>query len=224
MRHAFISDVHANLIALEAVLNEIDSLDIDKISCAGDVVGYYSFPNETVDLFRSRRIASIAGNHDRSALSNDTTWMNSLAAEAVTWTHDHLSPNSKDFLTSLNKNLILEAPERIGIYHGSPVDQDEYVYEEAALPYLLEVCNCHLLVLGHTHVPFVRRFEAGTILNPGSVGQPRDGDPRASFATIDTDSEEITIHRVGYNIEEVVRKTIEAGLPESLGERLRFGL
>ncbi len=224
MRIAFISDVHANLVALEAVMARVDDLEVDRVFCAGDVVGYYPYPNETISLFQSRGIESIAGNHDRSVISEDTSWMNLLAAEAILWTHDHLSASSKEFLSFLPKSMHIEAATKIGIFHGSPLDEDEYVLEEQALPFMLAASNCRVVVLGHTHVPFIKRFEEGAILNPGSVGQPRDGDPRASFATLEADSEEVSFHRVEYDIDEVARKTAESGLPEALGERLRYGL
>jgi predicted phosphodiesterase len=111
----------------------------------------------------------------------------------------------------------------VGLYHGSPRDDVEYVFEESAEPELLRLSGTRLLILGHTHVPFVRRSKEGTIVNPGSVGQPRDGDPRACFMVYDSTKDDFTIRRVEYDIESVVAAISRAGLPRELGERLRHG-
>ncbi len=208
MRIAFIADVHANLIAFDAVLNEIDRLGTERIICAGDAVGYYPQPNEVIELLRSRGITSILGNHDRAVIRINPVGMNRIAAEAVLWTAKHIKA----------ENSI-----PIGVFHGSPRDDDEYFYEVDASGELLEMCDCKMLVVGHTHIPFVKRLRDGVILNPGSVGQPRDGDPRASFLTFDSESETMEIRRVEYDIASVERRVTEAGLPQFLGERLKYG-
>jgi len=224
VRIAFIADVHANMIAFEAVLNEIDRLDIERIICAGDAVGYYPYPNETIELLRSRGILSILGNHDRAVIRINPVGMNRIAAEAVLWTAKYIKAENVDYLKELKSKLRIEIDSiPIGIYHGSPRDDDEYLYEVDASGELLEMCDCRMLVVGHTHIPFVKRLRDGMVLNPGSVGQPRDGDPRASFLTLDSESETTEIRKVEYDIASVERKVTEAGLPQFLGERLRYG-
>ena len=224
MRVGFISDIHANVIALEAVLKEMDARGVNKIYNAGDLVGYYPFPVETLDLLRTRRIISIRGNHDRSVLSVDTGRMNPWAASAVEWTAAHLDSDSRSYLAGLNDSIDFTIDGTgCSMHHGSPDDEDEYIFPERAGQYLLDTANARLLVLGHTHVPFVKHERHGVIINPGSVGQPRDGDNRSSFMIYETASGEFENVRVEYDIERVQEAVIEAGLPPSLAERLAFG-
>ncbi len=225
MRWGLISDVHANATALKAVLEDLDRHDVERVLCAGDVVGYYPFPNETIEMLRGRRIISIRGNHDRSVLHVDTSRLNPLAGDAVLWTASHLSEESRRYLGSLPECTTVRSDRQaMSVYHGSPQDPLEYVYENKAVESYLAMARCSILVLGHTHIPFVKRFSSGLIVNPGSVGQPRDGDPRASYSIIDTTERTVENHRVGYDIEMVARKVAEAGLPRWLLERLEAGI
>ena len=224
MRTAIISDVHANLAALTAVLGEIDSMGISNIISAGDVVGYYPFPNEVIQLFKQRAVVGIAGNHDRAVLRTNISSMNPIAGQAAQWTARELSETSRDYLANLPPRTHLTIGGKlVGLYHGSPRDDVEYVFEEEAEPELLRLSGSRLLVLGHTHVPFVHRSNEGTIVNPGSVGQPRDGDPRACFMVYDSTKDDFTIRRTEYDIEATVKAVQQAGLPKDLGERLRHG-
>lgn len=225
MKVALISDVHANVVALAAVLEDIDTRGVDAIVSAGDVVGYYPYPNETIGLFRERGIRSIQGNHDRAVLSADPAYFNPWAASAVFWTARQLTEASVDYLRSLPRKLGLELDgTRIAVYHGAPFDDDYYLYEDEAQEFTLNMSKSDLLVLGHTHIPFIRRFSSGVIVNPGSVGQPRDGDPEASYAVFDTATGKARNMRVAYDIEKVATKTREAGLPKSLADRLWQGI
>lgn len=224
MKFALISDVHANIIALQAVLKDIDGREVDAILSAGDVVGYYPYPVETIALFRERRIISIQGNHDRAVLNAGDINFNPMARSAVTWTADHIDDRSREFLRGLPRHLSIELDGvRVSMYHGAPFDDDYYLFEDEADESLLAMANCDLLVLGHTHVPFIRRHPGGIILNPGSVGQPRDGDPDPSYAIYDTVRRRAMYLRVPYDVTEVVERTLRAGLPRSLAERLRQG-
>jgi putative phosphoesterase len=224
VRTAIISDVHANLPALNAVLAEIDGMGINHIISAGDVVGYYPFPNEVIDLFKERSVVGIAGNHDRTVIRSQVTSMNHVAGVAARWTAMELSEGSKGYLASLPPRMhVTIGGKLIGLYHGSPRDDVEYVFEEEADPELLRLSGTRLLIMGHTHVPFIFRSKEGTIANPGSVGQPRDGDPRACFMVHDSTKDDFTIRRVEYDIESVVSAVQRAGLPNDLGERLRHG-
>ena len=224
MRTAIISDVHANLTALNAVLAEIDSMGINHIISAGDVVGYYPFPNEVIQLFKERSVVGIAGNHDRTVIRTQVSSMNHIAGEAARWTAKELNESSRNYLASLPPRMhVTIGGKLIGLYHGSPRDDVEYVFEEEADPELLKLSGTRLLILGHTHVPFIHRSKEGTIVNPGSVGQPRDGDPRACFMVHDSTKDDFTIRRIYYDIESVVKAVERAGLPKDLGERLRHG-
>ncbi len=221
---AIISDIHANLVALDAVLEVIDTMDIEHILCAGDLVGYYTFPNEVIDKFRGRDIESILGNHDRATIDVNTVGMNRMAAAAIRWTMANITSHNIDFLRSLENSTHLNMENsEVAIYHGSPRDDDEYLYEADLFPELLEMSDSEVLIIGHTHIPYVRNLGRGIIINPGSVGQPRDGDPRASFAVINMESKIVEIKRVGYDIERVKSAVEAENLPLFLGERLQHG-
>jgi putative phosphoesterase len=225
MRAAILSDVHANLPALTAVLEELDRQGVDRILHAGDIVGYYPFPNEVVREFQFRRITTILGNHDRAALHANTSGMNPMASTAARWTARHLDENSLKYLSSLRPDLsVFIGALRASMYHGSPRDDDEYIYEIEADEGLIDKCGCRLLILGHTHVPYVVRTSRGTIINPGSVGQPRDGDRRASYMVFDSTKDVIDHRRVAYDVSKVEAAVFRAGLPEELSQRLWKGV
>jgi len=216
-----IADIHSNLPALSAVL---EHMDVDTILCAGDVVGYYPYPNEVIEIVKKYKIASIRGNHDVAVVTGDTSWFNPLAASAVEWTRNNISPENMTFLKKLPEKLTFGD---IAVFHGSPSNPDEYVYpmtSPARLSGFLDQAGKKILVLGHTHVQWSLELNDEKIINPGAVGQPRDGDPRAAYATFDTESEELTMHRIEYDIEEVAAKTVSAGLPPYLAQRLSVGL
>lgn len=224
MRVAFISDVHANLIALDAVLADVKNNNVYMIISAGDIVGYYPYPNETIERFTSKKIISIIGNHDRAVIRINPVGMNKMAAAAILWTAKNIKAECVDYLKSLKSRMDLKLGDmNVAIYHGSPRDDDEYLYEIDATDELLEMSRAAVLVMGHTHIPFVKRTKKGTIINAGSVGQPRDGDSRASYVIFDLESRDAQIRRIDYDIDKVDKEVREAGLPHFLGERLRYG-
>jgi len=216
---AVISDIHGNLIALNTVLEEIDNM---KILCCGDLVGYNPWPNEVVEVVIDNKIISVMGNHDFATITGNTEDFNSIATGAIEWTREKIKKSNIKFLESLPLNY---KGENFLIVHGSPRDPlNEYVYLEH--PYIgsfLEGIRQDILILGHTHVPFVKKFSDKVIFNPGSVGQPRDGNPKASYAILDTEKKEVEIKRVSYNIKEVADKIIKENLPEELAMRLFYG-
>lgn len=221
---ALISDIHSNIHALEAVMEDIDTLGVEETICAGDLVGYYPFPNETISLLRRRGVKSILGNHDRAVIHFNTVGMNRLAADAARWTSENINADNVDYLKTLRSSMRMEIGDNvISVCHGSPRDDDEYLYEIDTSLDLLEICECDFLVTGHTHIPFVRKFHEGMIINPGAVGQPRDGDRRASYAILDTEHGDVTICRKSYDIESIHNKVMEVGLPPFLAERLEYG-
>jgi len=221
---ALISDVHSNIIALDAVLADVDSIGVGLILNAGDIVGYNPYPNETIERFKSRNIQSILGNHDKAVIRFNPVGMNKMAAEAVLWTSKNIAAEGVDYLKDLKSRLFMRIGTHLcGIYHGSPRDDDEYLYEVDAGRELLEMCECSILIVGHTHMPFIKRFDNGMIVNSGSVGQPRDGDPRANYVLFDSDTGDFQIRRVSYDVEIVEKKVQSVGLPSFLGERLRQG-
>jgi len=220
---AFISDIHANLPALQAVMDDMSSKNIRTVFCAGDILGYYTFPEETIGLLKERKVTCIAGNHDRAILVG-VKGMNSIAASAIEWTRRTISQASFEFLREL-PNSIHRPVEGVmtAVHHGSPRFVSEYVFEEHVSCELLDMAGARLLVLGHTHVPYIVEFPTGTVINPGSVGQPRDGDPRASYILLNTSEWSFEIVRVDYDREPVMKAVMDNGLPEMLAQRLPRG-
>ena len=225
MRLAILSDIHSNIHALKTVATGLKGRGgADVIVCAGDTVGYGAFPNECCKTISAISKPTVLGNHDLAALARDTSSMNPYAAKAVLWTSSRLDDYSRRWLHSLRTEARFEvAGLEVAMYHGSVESCTEYVFEEDATESMLTRARCGLLILGHTHVPYVRRFPSGLIVNPGSVGQPRDGDPRASLAILDTDSQECEILRLDYDVDKAATAIESAGLPRFLADRLSVG-
>ncbi len=191
---------------------------------AGDVVGYNPYPNEVIEVLRSRRIASIRGNHDRAVASGDTSWFNPYAASAVDWTRGELTDESMEYLLGLPAEMTPRGMDlRVKVVHGSPRDEDEYIYPHEASLDLLDTAACEVLVMGHTHVPYVLESPRGLIINAGSVGQPRDADPRASWVLLDTSEQRAEVRRVTYDVPSVYEEIMAKGLPHMLADRLLVG-
>jgi diadenosine tetraphosphatase ApaH/serine/threonine PP2A family protein phosphatase len=244
VRVAVISDVHANLYALEAVLGEIDRDPPDEIWCLGDTVGYGARPNECCDLVRARCSLSLVGNHDLLALDTagvDVNDFNAEAAAAAVWTRRELSDESRGFLSPLEPQA---ARERFQLFHGSPRDSVwDYVLTEHAAAESFALTDAPVVLVGHSHVAIAisladERLEGGVaaadfraelgagrwLLNPGSVGQPRDGDPRAAYLRLDTESGEARFERIAYPVRRTQAEIRERGLPDALAERLAHGV
>ncbi|MEM2977173.1 MAG: YfcE family phosphodiesterase [Thermoplasmata archaeon] len=220
-----LSDIHSNLPALKAVLEELERLGPDLIISAGDLVGYYTFPNEVIKMVRMKGIYSIKGNHDRAVLSGDVSWFNEDAAEAALWNRARLSPASMEFLAQLPDRWMLEVGgKNVLIVHGSPRDPDEYVLPLPPGRWPFGTNDADLIVMGHTHIAWTERYGELTVLNPGGVGQPRDGDPRPAFALVDTRSMVVRLLRASYDPAETAWSVLEHGLPPSLAVRLYHGL
>ncbi len=224
---AFVSDVHSNLEALEAVLENIGETET---YCLGDIVGYGASPNEVIGLLRKRGVTCTLGNHDYAVLSRKASEFNARAMRAVTWTIGSLSEESRGFLAGLpTSRTVSFGGTRVYMTHGSPDDNLwEYVFpvtHSDLFGFYLEKLGARVIALGHTHVPFTWAGREGTVFNPGSVGQPRTGDRRASYALLKTSAAGIKVeHRsVEYDVEAAARKIISAGLPESLARRLFTG-
>ena len=240
LKYAIISDIHANLEALQAVLSVIDAREVDHIVCLGDVVGYNGNPNECVDIIREREIPTICGNHDAVACGLEDPWgFNPVALSAALWTRENLRPDNSLWLRELND------PTRFGFFlavHGSPTDRNTYMVSwEDILPHIsyVERVDCSLCFFGHTHSPgifsedgmyaldermrFALSEEKVFFINPGSVGQPRDGDNRAAFGILDTETLEFEQVRVTYPVRQAADRVVDAGLPNFLAERLYLG-
>jgi putative phosphoesterase len=230
VRVAFISDVHSNLEALEAVLDEVGKL---KVYCCGDIVGYGASPNEVVRTLRGIGATCVLGNHDYASVQGDAGDFNARAAMAVTWTSQHLSQESRAFLEALPREVSTEVGgKRLYMAHGSPDDAMwEYVLPSThsdLFDYYLKKVRADVMALGHTHSAFQwRGDDGGLVFNPGSVGQPRTGDRRASFAVLQVRSgepgPEVEIRQVEYDVERAAKKILESGLPPSLASQLLSG-
>jgi len=240
VRVAVLSDVHSNLAALEAVLAAVDAASPDEIWCLGDVVGYGPRPNECCELVGARAGICLGGNHDLAVRGTiDLDEFSGDAAVAARWTRDVLSGPARTFLDSL-----APAGERNGVslYHGSARDPVwEYVLSDEAAASTLVLAPRSVVLVGHSHVALEVRWigdaldgglappatevslDGRVLLNPGSVGQPRDGDPRAAWLLLDLDSRTATFERVEYDVERTQAQMHEARLPEALAARLTLG-
>ena len=226
-----ISDTHANLEALDAVLAEFAARGITDIYSAGDIVGYNAAPNACCERLRASAVRGVMGNHDWAVLQEPAAldWFNLVARTAIGHTVQHLTPANREYLAVLPTRLAFVAGgRRVTIVHGSPEDHlMRYEDEEAPdawFTHLLDLAEADILVMGHTHLPFVRRIGDRLVVNPGSVGQPRDGDPRSSCAIIDPVTREAELLRVRYDVKAAVRRVTAAGLPGWLGTRLALGV
>lgn len=226
-RFAVISDVHANLEALEAVLAQIKGANI---VCLGDLVDYGAEPNEVIARLRKTGTKSIMGNHDSAVLTGDISMFNPRAAISAMWTRTVLSKESKEYLEDLPDELRMHV-EDVELYfaHGSPDDHLwEYIdprTDSDLFGFYLGKLKVQGIGLGHTHIPFVSKEKNGVVFNPGSVGQPRDGDRRAAFAFVKVKegSVEVEERRVEYDYEKAASKILAARLPSSHADRLKTG-
>ena len=221
-----ISDIHSNLEALERVLEKIDS---ERILCCGDIVGYYTKPDECIEKINQLKTISVTGNHDLACVTGNANGFNPYAKEAIYWTRKVIKDRNVEFLRNLKHKIRLKIDNvNIMIVHGSPRDPiNEYIFPyipDSTLKSFLESENVDILIMGHTHVPFAKKFGDKLVFNPGSVGQPRDGNNKASFAFLDVPNKEVEIHRVEYNIDEVVTSLGDEKLSSFLGKRLYKGL
>jgi len=220
-----LADPHGNAVALNAVLEDASGIKPDRIVIAGDLVGYGPEPGEVIDIVRGIDAIVIKGNHDESVIRREYTWMNVVAASAAKWTASILDVEHISYLSGLESEMELEIQGRkIGIYHGAPGDPTEYVTEDSRARKLLRESEMDILICGHTHVPMLIMDAGKMFLNPGGIGQPRDGNPDASYAVLDPADLEVEFRRVGYDIQKVQRKILDAGLPDFLAARLSLGI
>jgi diadenosine tetraphosphatase ApaH/serine/threonine PP2A family protein phosphatase len=246
LRYFVISDVHANLEALEAVLEAGRELSYDKTLILGDLVGYGADPNKVIDRIRDiKPDALIRGNHDKVGSGIESPeGFNAVARSAIRWTYDALTEPNREWLGALPAGPVV-VDELIEICHGTPFDEDAYVFDDLDALRAIHAARRPVCLFGHTHVqvgycldndrfvltsPDDRRPHTITIdgderhlVNPGSVGQPRDGDPRAGYALVDTTLREITIYRLEYDVSKAQARILEEGLPEVLAQRLALG-
>ena len=245
MRYLVLSDIHANIEALDAVLTSAPADSYDRVLVLGDLVGYGADPNAVVDRVRALDpLAVIRGNHDKAACGlDDGSSFNQIARFAAAWTSDTLTPDNRQYLRDLPAGPTI-IDERVEICHGAPFDEDHYIFDGGDARRALDASRRVLCLFGHTHLPVIFFDVGGQIggsipeatdetvtlqdgvrflINVGSVGQPRDGDPRAAYATYDSAGPTLVLHRVTYPVDRAQRKIVAAGLPHSLANRLTIG-
>jgi len=245
MRALVISDLHSNAPALEAVMRRVHRKHLSQIICLGDFVGYGGQPNQVLDRMRNFRGRKryVRGNHDRVASGiDDGSAFNQAARSAALWTRTKLSGLNRTFLENLPCGPIVE--DGIALCHGSPFDEDEYVFTAGHAQDVLMSINAKLVFFGHTHLPVIYsvdvdgNVEGGPpapgetvrldphrryLINPGSVGQPRDRNTQASFAMVDLGEMSVRFMRVPYDIPNAQEAIMRAGLPQMLADRLAIG-
>lgn len=236
MRFAVVADVHGNVEALAAVLADIRCRGISQVLCAGDLVGYGPFPNEVIERIRREGIPAVIGNYDDAVARGrpmcgcafPDARARELGERSLVWTKAHTKEVNKAFLRGLPRELRFRAgPHEVLVVHGSPRFLDEYLYEDAPPDLLQEIFAAHpvdILVVGHTHKPYHRVFGGRHIINAGSAGKPKDGDPRAVYAVVDTaDQVRVTFPRVPYDVARAARAIEECGLPREFARQLLTG-
>ena len=245
MRMLILSDIHANAEALRAVLSRVRRKRFDRIACLGDFVGYGAQPNPVLDTMRTLRRTKLysRGNHDRVAAGlDDGSTFNQAARDAAIWTRDHLSAPNRRFLRDLPAGPL--AADDTLLCHGSPQDEDEYVFTEAHAARIFAETDAKFVLFGHTHLPAIFwcddrggvygeliardatvRLDPSLryLINPGSVGQPRDRNPEAGFAILDMKRMSVQFMRVAYDVAKTQSAILKAGLPSILAYRLTYG-
>ena len=234
-RVAVITDIHGNLPALEASLQAIDAIGVDGLFCGGDLVGYGPHPNQVCALIQERGIPTIYGNYDY-AIARElddcgcayvTQHDRELGQQSVAWTLAHTDHAAKDFMRTLPSDLSFELGDAsVHLVHGSPRKVNEYLFEDkpASLYQRLAAAEtAGTLVFGHTHKPWIHTYGGVLFINCGSVGKPKDGDPRAGFAILELDESgqvRASIERVPYDAQAVAHEVAAAGLPGEYAEKL----
>lgn len=244
MRYLILSDVHANIDALESTLEAAPRQTWDRAIVLGDLVGYGAEPNAVIDRIRTLDpLMVIRGNHDKAACGiDDGSSFNMVARSAARWTMEALTPRNLAYLRALRQGpAVVDAT--VEICHGAPFDEDHYIFDEEDADRALRAASRSVCLFGHTHLPAI--FQAGPaaagvlaplddteialdpagryLVNVGSVGQPRDGDPRAAFGIYDTDRRALLLKRAAYAVEDAQKRILAAGLSPSLAGRLALG-
>lgn len=250
MRYAVLSDIHSNLEALTAVMERLADERVDRYLCLGDAIGYGADPMACLERLQQSHAVMVAGNHEMGCVGKlDLGWFNEAACTALTWTRDQLSVTELDWLRRLP---LMTTEDAFTLVHATlrHPQRFEYLADLAQAVDTMAVCQTLMCLTGHTHVPGVIEYDRTQhrpvrvlasaqelaeiswsnepdtrryLLNPGSVGQPRDGDARASYAIIDTQRRSLSIHRIPYDVAMAQRKIRAAGLPPFLADRLAIG-
>lgn len=246
MRYLIFTDIHGNLEAFNTLLKFSQKRKIDHFIFLGDLVGYGASPNETIQKIRNLKpLSIIRGNHDKAVSGFETVeTFNPIAASAIYWTKKQILKKNREFLVHLRKGPII-IHNLFTICHGAPFDEDYYIFGEFDAAEAFQYLKSSLCFFGHTHFPFIytkrENWVEGTFLqgnfseiklekdvqyliNPGSIGQPRDRNPRIGFAIYDSETRIVKFYRLAYEVEEAQKKILKENLPPALAERLALGI
>jgi putative phosphoesterase len=238
MKIAYLSDIHANVHALQAVWDDIEAQMPDAVYCLGDLVGYGAYPNEVIDFLREREVPTLMGNYDEGVgfdMNDCGCAYKKPAAQArghqsLLWTREHTSSENKDYLRSLPMQIRLEdqRPSML-LVHGSPRRINEYLYEDrprSSFERLAKLAGVKVLLFGHTHLPYKKRVSGVLFVNSGSVGKPKDGNPNAGYVILDPGLGRrigVEFRRVPYDVGAAARAVRESDLPDEFAEMLEQG-
>ena len=245
MRYALISDIHANLPALEAVLHDVEARGVDATYHLGDLVGYAPWPNEVIEMLIARGIPGVAGNYDSTVATDykhcgcqyEDPRQEELSHLSYAWTRAHVSPRAKAFLAGLPFRIDIRpagghaAGPMITLVHGNQTLNTVYVHQDRPDAFLSKMgaalgsCAGDVVCFGHTHVPWHRVVDGVHYVNTGSVGRPKDGDWRAGYVILDVVSHDVSVHivRVEYDVESAMRAIVASELPDDFADQLRAG-
>jgi putative phosphoesterase len=237
-RVTIFGDIHGNLPALEAVHADIEAHDLSPLYCLGDLVGYGTFPNEVISSIRERNIPTLMGNYDQGVgnTSDDcgcaytSKEAEALGKRSIAWSNQHTTEENKTYLRQLTDQIPLQLGGlRVRLVHGSPRKINEYLYgdrPDATMERLLDRAEADVLVCGHTHIPYHRILPSGRhVVNAGSVGKPKDGNPEACYVILETTGNDlsVTFRRVPYDIERAVKAIEASDMPHEYAQMLRSG-
>lgn len=231
-------DIHANIHALTAVLADMDQRGFTRLYCLGDLVGYGVFPNEVVELVRGRGIPTLMGNYDQG-VGNDSddcgcAYTNpiseALGKRSIAWSNEHTTAENKTYLRQLPAHIPVPLGDlQVMLVHGSPRKVNEYLFADrpdATLERLLDLTGAEVMVCGHTHLPYHRVLPSGRhVINAGSVGKPKDGDPRAGYVVLSAEGKDLTVEfvRVAYDVNAAANAILATPMPHEYAEMLRWG-
>lgn len=236
MKIAFISDIHANLHALQAVWADLEALNAEMVYCLGDLVGYGAFPNETIAFLQERDTPTIMGNYDEGVgfdkedcgcVYKDPV-QDQLGKRSIKWTREHTTQGNKDYLRSLPMQIRDEQHHpTLLLVHASPRKINEYVYKnrsEATFERIAKIAEADILLFGHTHLPYNKRVGETLFVNCGSVGKPKDGNPQAGYVMLSMGTKtEVEFRRVAYEVGAAAKAIRESDLPDEFAEALETG-
>ena len=236
MKIAIITDIHSNIFALEAVLKDIENKGIENMYCLGDLVGYGPFPNEVINLIKEKNIPTVQGNYDQSVGEElfacgcdykDDKVME-LGAKSLYWSQENTTDENKKWIRELPEKIEFELEgQKILLVHGSPRKNNEYLYENSKeLEEIADIINANIMIFGHTHKPFYKQVKGIHMINAGSAGKPKHGNPNATYMIIDVNIDDIKTKmvEVEYDYEKMAKAIEDSEIPSGFADKIRKGI